>query len=277
MSQIEKQRLSRRRLFWLNGFGEGMTDITADSRSAEIAPLRIGPVFDRAFKVYAEGFIRLIGVAALIMAPVLILTMWLGADALSMNKTQKTLSTDQTLAVVAYNLLQYVASAACVYGAFRIMRDETMTVGQTVRAVFPRALIFIGVGIAYLLLQGAGLLLLVVPGLIAASVYSEAYSACVIERLGVIDSMKRSQYLTKGNRWRLLGLYVGVLTVQIGANLLVSFLGNKSLPPNFVLLLQFGWQILSMSFFSTLDVVVFHDLRMGRDGVDVKNLANVFD
>ncbi len=76
------------------------------------------------------------------------------------------------------------------------------TLSQGLR-LFPPVL---AVQVLYLLGTVAGALLLVVPGIILALMWMLAPSALIVERLGVVDALKRSRALTKGHRWALLGL-----------------------------------------------------------------------
>jgi hypothetical protein len=43
------------------------------------------------------------------------------------------------------------------------------------------------------------------------------------------------------------------------------------------MLLNFGWQLVATSFGAVLAAVVYHDLRLSKEGMDIDNLANVFD
>jgi hypothetical protein len=73
------------------------------------------------------------------------------------------------------------------------------------------------VQVLYLLGTMGASLLLVVPGIIVALMWILASSALVVERLGVVDALKRSRALTKGHRWALLGLLLtfGLIVVAI--------------------------------------------------------------
>jgi hypothetical protein len=42
-------------------------------------------------------------------------------------------------------------------------------------------------------------------------------------------------------------------------------------------LLEFCWQVVATSFGAVLAAVVYHDLRVAKEGIAIDNLANVFD
>ncbi len=58
-------------------------------------------------------------------------------------------------------------------------------------------------------------ILLLVPGLIVWCVYAVAVPVCVVESLGLRASMTRSSFLTKGNRWRIFGVFALIFIASI--------------------------------------------------------------
>jgi hypothetical protein len=97
----------------------------------------------------------------------------------------------------------------------------------------------------------------------------------VIEKPGIFASLDRSAKLTKGSRWQIFGL-VALVTIVSGIALWVlrALFGMVTVWSK---LLSFGWQVVGTSFGAVLVAVVYHDLRMTKEGMDVDNLANVFD
>ena len=64
------------------------------------------------------------------------------------------------------------------------------------------------VNIAAFAALGVGLLLLIVPGAFLATIIVVAGPVMVIERMGLLDSFRRSAHLTQGNRWRILMIFI---------------------------------------------------------------------
>src|SRR3989344_3833468 len=62
---------------------------------------------------------------------------------------------------------------------------------------------FFGASILLWVIVGIGILLLIVPGVIAAIVFSFALYLVVDKDLAPIEALKESARLTKGNRWRI--------------------------------------------------------------------------
>lgn len=124
------------------------------------------------------------------------------------------------LALVA-TVIGLIASA--LYTGFVVslvsdVRDgkRDLTVGQLFSAARPAiwpligAAILAGIGIAI------GLALLIIPGLFLLTIWAVIAPAIVIERVGVLDSFKRSHDLVRGDGWEVLGaLLVGFLITVV--------------------------------------------------------------
>jgi hypothetical protein len=146
-----------------------------------------------------------------------------------------------------------------------------------------RALVWTAIGTG--LATGLLFLLLVVPGLIALVRWVLVAPIVVLEPGA--DPMARSAALTKGHRWGifgiLVGLYVGLLVVA--AVLAVTggaVMGGPapSLSPGKSLLLNVITWIpgpLFLSFHSVLEVVLYEQLRAEKEGADVGQLTAVFE
>lgn len=119
-----------------------------------------------------------------------------------------------------------------------------------------------------------GFLLFVVPGVIIGCMLYVAIPACVIEKLGVTASMSRSVALTKGYRWQIFGLFLLVVVISALGAFVFTLIGGAGLVGQ---LLAFGWQVVSTAFGAVLSAVIYHDLRMAKEGIDLDTLASVFD
>jgi hypothetical protein len=82
------------------------------------------------------------------------------------------------------------------------------TVGELFAAVTPVLLPLIVAGFLAGLGIGIGFILIIVPGLILATIWAVIGPAIVVERIGAIDAFSRSAQLTKGERWPVFGVIV---------------------------------------------------------------------
>src|SRR5262249_39680567 len=103
-----------------------------------------------------------------------------------------------------------------------------------------------------------------------------AVPACVLEGWGPVASMSRSAALTKGYRWHLLG----IAAIIFISRLVVSQVVQLGLAPVSQGLAVIGSVIISTLFglygFCAI-IMVYHDLRVTKEGVDTTQLASVFD
>jgi len=147
--------------------------------------------------------------------------------------------------------------------------------GAATRQAFARYLPLLGCTICGGLAVIGGMILLVVPGIIFLVLLSVCGQACVAERLGPIASLSRSAALTKGKRWRVLGLMLVILLISGGITAasrpLQLYLGTTGL---IVAYLVTG---VVEAFKNTISAVQFHDLRVAKEGIGTERIAAVFD
>lgn len=123
-------------------------------------------------------------------------------------------------------LLFYLAAQALLFRATVAHLDDRPEPLAAYAAAAARALPrLFGLALAMTLAVAFGWVLLVVPGVMLAMIWSVAPPALVAERLGVFDALGRSRELTRGARWRILGLVVLVYAIYFVASLVLG-LGN---------------------------------------------------
>ena len=188
------------------------------------------------------------------------------------------------LAMVLYAL----STAACLSGAYHTMRGQPFSVGRSLRDGFRRFFPLVGVAIVSTLLTWLAALALLVPGAIVACALYVAVPVCVIERAGVGASLRRSRDLTRGSRWAIFGLllFVLVLAAFVGGAVTIGMfrlggaenlarLATGGLTP--YRLVAFLLDAIVRTFGAVVTAVVYHDLRVAKEGVDLDQIAAVFD
>jgi hypothetical protein len=174
-----------------------------------------------------------------------------------------------------------LSQAVVLYGAFEDMRGRRVDLMESMRIGLRRFFPVVGVALLVTFLGALGFLLLIVPGLIWFMMWFVAMPVCVVEGLGPWRSMKRSAALTKGNRWKIFGLwFVVALIGGIMGGLLTGALAGLSRVvggPVLALILRLAWSAIVGAFGAILAVVVYHDLRVAKEGVDTDQIAAVFD
>jgi len=234
------------------------------------APFRVGAVMSRTFAISGASFGKFFVLAFVPMTPLLLLQ---PIGDVGPFAGQSGIFIGAILGLVCSTISQ----ATCLFGAFQLMRDQPFSIGESLRAGLARAAPVIGVGLVSGIFTGLAALLLIVPGIIVGCMLYVSTPACVIERLGVMTSLRRSRELTAGFRWQIFGLVLIVVIASFVVGIATDFSG--SLIPGRLLagLFDFVGQILIAAFGAVLAAVVYHDLRVAKEGVDIEKLANVFD
>jgi hypothetical protein len=248
-----------------------MSDISIGGLPTTSAPFRIGVVLSKTFGLLSQQFGKFLLLTFIPLIPLLLLLFpLLGRPSGAMTATYGVLA---AVTGVLTFCLQIVAQATTLYGAFQLMRGQAFTVGQSLQVGLRRALMVIGVALLVGIAAGLASLLLIVPGVIVFCMYYVAVPVCVIEKLGVGASTSRSAALTKGYRWSIFGLVLLVGAISLVVSFLLTLLGGGI----WGALLRFGWQLVATSYGAVLVAVVYHDLRVAKEGIDIESLANVFD
>jgi hypothetical protein len=170
-----------------------------------------------------------------------------------------------------------LSEAVTLYAAFNAMRGRPFRLTEAFARGFARFFPILGVSILFGIVVGFGVVLLLVPGLMWGARYYVALPACVMEALGPAQSMNRSAELTKGYRWRIFGVYLVVALVTGAPEGAISVLFTSAAGSVAGLTVTLVWHVLVAAYSSITVAVMYHDLRVLKDGIDIEQIAAVFD
>jgi MFS family permease len=243
-----------------------MVDSFAASPAVETPAIRVGDVLGKAWSLFVARIGPFIGLALIAFAPDFLFS-------LLVPKTSGVAIIGSILQIVCTSL----ADAAIIYGVVQELRGRGFTFAESLSTGFGRLGPVFGLSLVVGILAGLGALLFLVPGLIVMTMFYVAIPACVAERLGVGDSMKRSAFLTKGNRWRIFGIVLIVIlaTMIVGGlvGVLVALVGGVTL----VDIALYPIQAIAGAFGAVVVGVLYYQLRVVKEGVDIETIAAVFD
>jgi len=230
---------------------------------------RIGRALSRTFTLLSRNVPIYFAIAAVGSVPMLLF-----------NKISMPLVDDSValsfVAAILMLLLGPLTQATVLHVAFQDIRGGPVSLTTAVQAVFSRFLPLIGLTICMGVAIAAGLLLLIVPGLILMIMWYVVLPACIVERRGVFASMERSSALTKGHRWPLFGTWLLFAIAGAILNAVVSALVGLTESSGLVMAGSLAWSALATAFGIIFTVVVYHDLRVAKEGVDTREIAAVF-
>jgi hypothetical protein len=175
------------------------------------------------------------------------------------------------------DVMRRLSQAALLHGAFQQMRGKPVSLTQSFQVGLRRFFPVIRLAIAASLLTMLAATLFVIPGVIVYLMLFVATPVCVVEQLGPLRSMERSQQLTQGHRWKLLGLLLLMLlpaVVVVGVFESIEEFAETGVVMTAVC--ELICNAIVGAGYATLVIATYHDLRVAKEGVDTEQIAAVF-
>lgn len=254
--------------------------------STRRAKLEIGRVFSTTFAVVGRN-LKAFG---LIIFALTILPSLLIEVVRTTLKTGSSVTNGYMLLMGVFGLIAAVITAlqqgALIHLTIADLSGRTASVREGLTRGVRTMLPLVFIAILYFLGAGIGFLLIIVPGIVLALIWCVAGPAYVIEDQGIWAAFRRSGTLTKGSRWRLLGLFLilGIIfyAIEFGA---IGLFGG------FATIAKAQRDLSSIPFLMTSTLinaaigliaspghaVLYSELRRIKDGVGAGDLAAVFD
>lgn len=173
----------------------------------------------------------------------------------------------------------YLLQATLVRSSILDLSGRGPDIGGSLAVAVRLLLPMIGIAILTTIVVSIGLVMLVVPGIIAYIMLIVAVPVLVEERNGVMESMERSRELTKGSRWRifvLLLLFVILyFTVLAAATFSLALIGVENALTAVALLQSVTGGIVALVVGAML-ASLYVELRTVREGATPDGLADIF-
>jgi hypothetical protein len=250
-----------------------MTDISLPGSSFVEGDVRMGRVLTRSFAVLWRNFLTFSAVMAIVSLPTYVMY-----QVAVMPPYDRAWALQWSGAGIFLGLaLTPLSQAIVLYAALQRMLGRPVDLGASIRVGLRRSLPILGVAFAVTLLGLLGLIALVVPGLIAFTRWFVAPSACVVDRLGVAASLRRSSELTSGHRWKIFGMLVVLIVAGLIAVSIIDWTCGRSYEGNLAFVVHVIWNGIWSALYTVFVVVLYHDLRVAKDGVETAEIAAVFD
>jgi hypothetical protein len=240
-----------------------------------VGEVRLGRIFDRTTSIYTRNLVPFSLVALVASIPPLLLVAGVGIGA-----ANPVVGMSPGAMVLIWLLsvsLGLLSQAILVYGAFQDMRGRPVNLSESVNVGLARLVPIIGLTFLTVFGIAIGFMLLLVPGLMLLTRWFVAVPVCMVERVGPVDSLRRSSQLTAGHRWKVFGtillLYIGAGIVSQIITVTMAAIGGSML----ALLGSLIWNTIWGAFFATFVVVTYYELRSAKEGIDIEQIAAVFD
>jgi hypothetical protein len=179
-----------------------------------------------------------------------------------------------------------VLQGALIYATIGDLNGRKARVSEGLAVGLRNFLPLLGVGMLYGLAMALGFVLLVVPGIMIAVAWIVAVPVLIAERTGVFGSFGRSAELTRGNRWRIFGLFLLYVAVYVVLGIVMSIIGGVSgaiasavsgATTVQTVVLSVIANVASALIGATGGAVLYVELRRVREGVGHEALASIFD
>lgn len=175
-------------------------------------------------------------------------------------------------------LTGFILQATIVRTAVLDLSGRRPEVGQSLLQALKLLLPMIGIALLSSILIGLGLVLLVVPGIIAYIMLIVAVPVLVEERGGVAHALQRSRELTKGSRWRIFLLILVFLLAWLIVYAVAAFaISALGLEIRWMLALVEGVSAALIGLLmSAMLASLYLELRTVKEGATTDGLALIF-
>jgi hypothetical protein len=260
----------------------------AGSGGPGLAPRGLGDILSAAFQIYRENAGSLLMIVAVVVVPLTFLSAFIDGVVFAPEKTTEVIF-GQTIEVTTRSasvgllallitavigvIITAVLQAALLRGAAQGTIGDPVDIDASYKWGFARfgsvLLISILVGLAVL----GGLILLIIPGLIFAVMFSVSVPALVVENKRGTEAMSRSWNLVKGHFWHAVGVLVVAWIITAVVSGIIRAIGT-AISDNWF----FDWifqaiaQIIVAPFSALVGVLLYLDLRARTESLTADGL-----
>lgn len=236
-----------------------------------VTNFRVGAVLGRGFGILFKNIVPFLFLTGIIFSPLVIYTMLIDTSEI----TEESIGIWTGVVVLGSIFLSIILEATLIFGTFQELRGRHATIGDCLSQGLRRTFPVLGVALLLMIAVLAGFVALIIPGFIVMTILWIAIPVAVVEKPGVINSLKRSAQLTKGYRWPIFGIILLLGIVENVSGKIVENIDMGDIKLSLIL------SIAIMAFVSAVKAVVtavgYHDLRATKEGVDINQIAAVFD
>jgi hypothetical protein len=183
---------------------------------------------------------------------------------------------ERFLNILPDSAIQSLADAVICVIVSQELGGRPFSLGQALGMALHQSPALIAVALLQAISILAGLFL-IVPILVVQSVYAVAVPACVVERTGPIKALSRSEFLTKNNRWRIVGFTVALALCASIPVLIIAYLGGRTGHPIIATAVRLPVAGIANGFGAVAVAVLYAQLRLAREGADIEHIVQVFD
>jgi hypothetical protein len=176
-----------------------------------------------------------------------------------------------------------VLQVAVVHCAVAALRERTATMAECLNTSLRLFWPVLAVGILIAIGVALGTLLFIVPGIMLAVRWTIAVPVRVAEGPGIASALGRSAVLTRNHRWAIFGTFVVMWIATLVIMMVVSIIGTLAFLVTGPAGIRVGIGAMTamvVAVFQTVFTValgvIYHELKVAKEGGDVDQVAEVF-
>src|SRR5262245_39267652 len=251
-----------------------MTQTSSPATSVNAGDLLVGAVINRSRSMLWRHFPRFFVVGVIASSPILLLAFAQGAE----SEDEEILGPLLLLmfSLVALMALSTIGQAVVIHAALQDMRRRPVRLVESLNVALRSFWPLIGLALASLLII-VGLALLIVPGLVLSTLWFVVLPVCMVEQLGPRASLRRSVELTRGHRWKVLGLTSLLMVGTFVGSWAIESWVTAVTGPIVGSVGDVMWTAVWTAFTATTAIVTYQQLRLVKEGTDIEQIAVVFE
>jgi hypothetical protein len=225
--------------------------------SHALRPRGVGEILDLGFQLYRRHWLPMVTATLVVLLPILVL------EAVG---PMMMLPILELLARVFF----MAASAAVVVIASGAYLGREVSAGHAIRQVGRRFLSVLGAAVFQSLLILLGLLLLIVPGIIAMAYTFAMQQAVMIEGCSTDDAFQRSRELARGHLRPVLLTSVLAIVITLLAGMGIDEVMRWLIPPGRMYPVLVNLSLVALNpLVASITTVLYYDLRIRKEAFDV--------
>jgi len=263
--------------------------------TSEFAPMSVGQILDRSFRLYRTNFVRYVSIVAVMQVPVFLVsvvltillvgTLLAGGHGGGRSTAGAAIVPGMVVGLVMV-VLAVIAHALCQGALFKSVSEsylgKDVTLGEAYGFVLGKLGRIVWASILVGVVVMLGLALCIVPGVIFGLWFGLTIPVIIVENLEATGAMRRSKGLVLGNLGRAFGL--GLVIVLIGMIMgwvcggVGRLIGGAAAPGNVAgiftnQIVSLVGQILVAPIGAAAYVLFYYDLRIRKEAFDLEMLA----